>query len=90
VRWDVRQDSTERFPARIRVSALNEPGTLAEIAEVIGAADGNIDNLRMLGRGRDFTEIEIDVEVWNLKHLNRIVTGLREKRVVSQAVRVNG
>ena len=85
VRWDISENSTERFPARIRVSALNEPGTLATIAEVIGAADGNIDNLRMLGRGRDFTEIEIDLEVWNLKHLNRIVTGLREKRVVSQA-----
>ena len=31
-----------------------------------------------------------DLEVWNLKHLNRIMTGLREKRVVSQAVRVSG
>jgi (p)ppGpp synthase/HD superfamily hydrolase len=90
VRWDVAENSTERFPARIRVSALNEPGTLAMIAEVIGKADGNIDNLRMLGRGRDFTEMEIDLEVWNLTHLNRIVTGLREKRVVSQAERVNG
>jgi GTP diphosphokinase / guanosine-3',5'-bis(diphosphate) 3'-diphosphatase len=90
VRWDISQDSTERFPARIRVTALNEPGTLAAIADVIGAADGNIDNLRMLGRGRDFTEIEIDLEVWNLKHLNRIITGLREKRVVSHATRVNG
>jgi GTP diphosphokinase / guanosine-3',5'-bis(diphosphate) 3'-diphosphatase len=90
VRWDISENSTERFPARIRVSALNEPGTLATIAEVIGTADGNIDNLRMLGRGRDFTEIEIDLEVWNLKHLNRIVTGLRDKRVVSQAVRVSG
>ncbi len=90
VRWDISENSTERFPARIRVSALNEPGTLATIAEVIGATDGNIDNLRMLGRGRDFTEIEIDLEVWNLKHLNRIVTGLREKRVISHAMRVNG
>ncbi len=90
VRWDITDGSTERFPARIRVSALNEPGTLATIAEAIGSADGNIDNLRMLGRGRDFTEIEIDLEVWNLKHLNRIVTGLREKRVISQAERVNG
>ncbi len=90
VRWDISESSTERFPARIRVSALNEPGTLASIAEVIGAADGNIDNLKMLGRGRDFTEIEIDLEVWNLKHLNRLVAGLREKPVVSQAVRVNG
>lgn len=90
VRWDIAENSTERFPARIRVTALNEPGTLAAIAEVIATADGNIDNLRMLDRGRDFTEIEIDLEVWNLKHLNRIVTGLREKRVISQATRVNG
>jgi RelA/SpoT family (p)ppGpp synthetase len=90
VRWAVAEDSTERFPARIRVTALNEPGTLATVAEVIGTADGNIDNLRMLGRGRDFTEIEIDIEVWNLKHLNRILAGLREKRVISQTSRVNG
>jgi len=90
VRWEISENSTERFPARIRVSALNEPGTLATIADVIGSSDGNIDNLRMLVRGRDFTEIEIDLEVWNLKHLNRIVTGLREKRVVSHAERVTG
>jgi guanosine-3',5'-bis(diphosphate) 3'-pyrophosphohydrolase len=90
VRWDIAEGSTERFPARIRVSALNEPGTLATVADVIGAADGNIDNLRMLDRGRDFTEMEIDLEVWNLKHLNRIITELREKHVVSQALRVNG
>jgi RelA/SpoT family (p)ppGpp synthetase len=90
VRWDISEESTERFPARIRVSALNEPGTLATIADAIGSADGNIDNLRMLSRGRDFTEMEIDLEVWDLKHLNRIVTDLREKRVVSHAERVNG
>jgi RelA/SpoT family (p)ppGpp synthetase len=90
VRWDISADSTERFPARIRVTALNEPGTLAAIADVIGAGDGNIDNIRMLVRGRDFTEMEIDLEVWNLKHLNRIIAGLREKSVVSDAVRVNG
>jgi RelA/SpoT family (p)ppGpp synthetase len=89
VRWDIAEDSGERFPARIRVTAVNEPGTLATIAETIGSADGNIDNLRMLGRGRDFTEMEIDLEVWNLKHLNRIIAGLRQKRVVSKAVRVN-
>jgi RelA/SpoT family (p)ppGpp synthetase len=89
IRWDISDDSTERFPARIRVSALNEPGSLASIADVIGASDGNIDNVRMLSRGRDFTEMEIDLEVWNLKHLNRILSGLREKRAVSEAVRVN-
>ncbi len=90
VRWDIAEDSSERFPARIRVSALNEPGSLATIADVVGASDGNIDNLRMVERGRDFTEMEIDLEVWNLKHLNRIINDLRAKRVVSSVSRVNG
>ena len=90
VRWDVGPDRQERFPARIRVSAVNEPGSLAAIAEVIGASDGNIDNLRMVERSRDFTEMEIDLEVWDLKHLNRIVRELRGKPVVSNAYRLNG
>jgi GTP diphosphokinase / guanosine-3',5'-bis(diphosphate) 3'-diphosphatase len=90
VRWDVSGSRGERFPARIRVSALNEPGSLAIIAEVIGTAGGNIDNLRMIERSRDLTQMEIDLEVWDLKHLNRIVRELRGKPVVSNAFRVNG
>ncbi|MCT8267661.1 bifunctional (p)ppGpp synthetase/guanosine-3',5'-bis(diphosphate) 3'-pyrophosphohydrolase [Afifella sp. JA880] len=90
VRWDIPGGSAERFPARIRVSTLNEPGSLAEIADSIGRSDGNIDNLRMLQRRRDFTELEIDLEVWNLKHLNHIMRNLRAKSVVSGVVRVNG
>ena len=90
VRWDIADDSTERFAAKIKVSAINEPGTLAEIAEVIGSSDGNIDNVKMLERGLDFTVMEIDLEVWDLKHLNRIVSELRAKPVVSNAERVNG
>jgi (p)ppGpp synthase/HD superfamily hydrolase len=90
VRWDIADDSTERFAARVKVSAINEPGTLAEIAEVIGSSDGNIDNVKMLERGLDFTVMEIELEVWDLKHLNRIVSQLRAKPVVSNVERVNG
>ena len=52
VTWDVDQDAPERFPAKLQVTALNEPGTLAQIAQTIGEADGNIDNVRMLRRAR--------------------------------------
>jgi GTP diphosphokinase / guanosine-3',5'-bis(diphosphate) 3'-diphosphatase len=90
VRWDVEAERQERFPARIRVSAVNEPGSLAAIADVIGGSDGNIDNLRMVKRSSDFTEMEIDLEVWDLKHLNRIVRELRAKPMVSNAYRLNG
>jgi GTP pyrophosphokinase len=88
VRWDMSTDNPERFPARISVTVLNEPGTLAQIAQVIGESDGNIDNLRMLRRAADFTEMLIEVEVWDLEHLNQIIAGLKAKPVVSQVERV--
>ncbi len=87
VTWDIDPDHPERFPAHLRVTLLNEPGTLAQIAQVIGEADGNIDNLRMTRRGGDFTEMHVEVEVWDLEHLNRIIGGLKEKPVVSRVER---
>ena len=60
VTWDIDPDRPERFPAKIAVTALNEPGTLAQIAQVIGEADGNIDNLRMTQRAADFTDMLIE------------------------------
>ena len=87
VTWDISPDKPERFPAKLRVTAINEPGSLAQIAQVIGDADGNIDNLQMVRRASDFTEMLIEVEVWDLEHLNRIITGLRAKPVVSNVER---
>jgi (p)ppGpp synthase/HD superfamily hydrolase len=90
VRWDVDERVPERFPARIQVQSVNEPGTLAQIAQVIAENDGNIDNIRMNRRSPDFTESTIDLEVYDLKHLNAIIAQLRAKKVVARAERVNG
>jgi GTP diphosphokinase / guanosine-3',5'-bis(diphosphate) 3'-diphosphatase len=90
VTWDVDPDDPERFPAKIVVTALNEPGTLAQIAQVIGEADGNIDNVRMVRRAKDFTEILIELEVWDLDHLTQIIAGLKGKAVVSSVERAFG
>lgn len=83
VRWDVDIDSPERFPARIIVSATNEPGSLAQIAQVIADGDGNIDSIKMDQVSDDYTDMIIDLEVWDLAHLNEILAGLRSKSVVS-------
>ena len=87
VTWDVDPDAPERFPAKLSVTALNEPGTLAQIAQLIGEADGNIDNVRMVRRAPDFTEMAIEVEVWDLDHLTQIIAGLKGKSVVSKVER---
>jgi len=88
VTWDIDEGSKERFPAQIKVTAVNEPGSLAEIASVIGSTLGNIDKLQMLGRREDFTDMLIDLEVWDLKHLRDILTGLRNLRAVNSVERV--
>ena len=88
VTWDIDPDNPERFPAKIAVTALNEPGTLAQIAQVIGETDGNIDNVRMVRRAKDFTEMMIDLEVWDLDHLTQIISGLKAKGAVSSVERV--
>lgn len=86
--WDIDPEKPERFPARISVTAPNKPGTLAQIAEVIGQSGGNIDNLQMIRRASDFTELRIGLEVWDLAHLNTIIGGLKSKAVVSKVDRV--
>jgi RelA/SpoT family (p)ppGpp synthetase len=90
ITWDIDEDDPQRFPAKIVVTAMNEPGSLAQIAAVIGEADGNIGNIKMTNRVPDYTEMLIDLEVWDLQHLNEILAGLRAKDVVSSAARAAG
>jgi RelA/SpoT family (p)ppGpp synthetase len=89
VRWDIEEDSQQRFPARIKIHSVNEPGSLAQITQVIADHDGNIDNIRMTRRAPDFTELQIDLEVYDLKHLNAIISQLKAKKVVARIERVN-
>jgi GTP diphosphokinase / guanosine-3',5'-bis(diphosphate) 3'-diphosphatase len=90
VRWDVDDTMPQRFPAQLTVQSVNSPGTLAQIAQVIAEHDGNIDNIRMTRQSPDFTELTIDLEVYNIKHLTSIISQLRAKKVVANAERVNG
>ncbi len=55
LRWDVEERTPQRFPARITLQTVNEPGTLAQVAQVIAEHDGNIDNIRMTRQSPDFT-----------------------------------
>jgi GTP diphosphokinase / guanosine-3',5'-bis(diphosphate) 3'-diphosphatase len=90
VRWDVDESTPQRFPARIKIDNVNEPGSLAQVATVIAEHDGNIDNISMSRRSPDFTELTIDLEVYDLKHLSAIIAQLRAKAVVARVERVNG
>jgi (p)ppGpp synthase/HD superfamily hydrolase len=44
----------------------------------------------MLRRAKDFTEMLIELEVWDLDHLTQIITALKGKGVVSDVARSFG
>ena len=90
VRWDVEEGAHEYFPARIVITALNEPGALGSISTAIGDLDANIDNIVFRPLSADFREMTIDLEVNDLKHLNAVLSSLRSRPVVNKVERVNG
>src|SRR5438046_94836 len=89
LRWDVEERTPQRFPARLVRQAVSEPGSIAQVAQIIAEHDGNIDNISMERFSPDFTSVTIDLEVFDIKHLNSIIAQLRAKDVVAHAERVN-
>ncbi|MDP4823025.1 MAG: DUF5913 domain-containing protein, partial [Aestuariivirgaceae bacterium] len=87
--WDT-TDEALRYPARLLVKIHNEVGALAQVTQTIGEHGGNIDNLTMNTHARDFFDLDIVVEVQDLKHLNHIMNSLKLKPLVSSINRATG
>jgi guanosine-3',5'-bis(diphosphate) 3'-pyrophosphohydrolase len=88
VRWDLDLANKSRFSARILVNAINEPGTLAKVAQQIAGLDINIRLLTMVRVAADFTEMAFDLDVWDLRQLNQLLTQLKELDCVATAKRI--
>jgi guanosine-3',5'-bis(diphosphate) 3'-pyrophosphohydrolase len=88
--WDVDPEKEERFPARITVTLLNEPGALGQVAKSIGDNRGNINSLQMNTQTADVYELHITVEVFDIKHLNSIIRELDRAGLVTNVARMAG
>jgi GTP diphosphokinase / guanosine-3',5'-bis(diphosphate) 3'-diphosphatase len=88
VRWDLDLANKSRFNARVMISAINEPGTLATVAQKVATTDVNIATLTMTRVATDFTEMEIELEVWDLRQLNQLITQLKELQCVATVRRL--
>jgi GTP pyrophosphokinase len=86
VSWE-EDASSERRAGRIEIVVTNEPGSLGVLSTVIAKNDGNINNLRITNRSRDFFDISLDIEVHDLKHLRNIIAALRASPVINTVER---
>ena len=77
----------EMHTGRLKIMLANEPGTLAELSNLIARNSGNIANLNIVNRTVSYFEILVDVEVKDLKHLTDIIAALKASKVISYVAR---
>ncbi len=90
VSWDTDADQGDMHVGRVTVFVANQPGSLGSLSTVIGKNGGNISNLKITNRNRDFFEMLIDIEVRDSKHLNNILAALRATPVINAVDRARG
>ncbi|WP_207478998.1 RelA/SpoT family protein [Arenibaculum pallidiluteum] len=90
VAWEADPETAEEHVGRINVIIANEPGSLGTLSTVIGKNGGNISNLKITSRSRDFFEMIIDIEVASVKHLTNIIAALRATPVINAVDRARG
>ncbi len=90
VKWDIDPNNQSLHVGRVKAIVPNEPGSLSNVATMIASNLGNISNLNFTERSQDFFEMQIDIEVTDVKHLTNIIAALRATPIVSKVERVMG
>ena len=76
VAWDTDGPAGSEV-GRLKVVLANARGSLGDLASVIARHEGNISNLKITNRNFDFFDMDVDVEVLDVKHLTNIIAALR-------------
>ncbi|MBV1885565.1 MAG: bifunctional (p)ppGpp synthetase/guanosine-3',5'-bis(diphosphate) 3'-pyrophosphohydrolase, partial [Parvibaculaceae bacterium] len=86
--WDIASDAPSLFVGRVQVTLANQMGALGAIASLVADYEGNIGNMTMHQRDADFYDLQIEIDVRDGKHLNRILSALNGLSLVNQAYRI--
>jgi guanosine-3',5'-bis(diphosphate) 3'-pyrophosphohydrolase len=81
-------DKSEGGLARIEVTLKNEPGALGTVSTIIGQHRANIVNIRFDTSDTGFHTNQIDLEVRDAAHLEKLMAALRAADAVNAVTRV--
>ncbi len=90
VYWKSDDGEDKTYASRIRITIVNKSGGLAEITAIIAKKKVNISNIKVVSRLSDYFEINVDVDVKNLDHLEELISAIRVSSKVSEVERMVG
>jgi len=86
VSWDVEKGT--RFLAGVYILGERRNKLISEVTEIIAAGDGNIVSVNMQAEN-SLVNCVVNVEVYNLDHLNRLLSKIKKVNGVISAGRLN-
>ncbi|MBF0093264.1 MAG: bifunctional (p)ppGpp synthetase/guanosine-3',5'-bis(diphosphate) 3'-pyrophosphohydrolase [Alphaproteobacteria bacterium] len=86
--WGDGLDGTTHV-GRLSLVVNNEPGTLGTLSTVVSRNQGNIAKLKITNRTADFSDMLLDVEVRDVRHLSSIIAALRATSAISSVERTH-
>ncbi len=88
LQWTPEAERNTIARARLTATIRNAPGVLGQACTIIGEAGGNIMNLRMHHRQKDFFDVDIDIDVKDARHITNIAAALRANPSIETVERV--
>ncbi|MCY4033518.1 MAG: DUF5913 domain-containing protein, partial [Hyphomicrobiales bacterium] len=90
IEWDTQNNADTMFVARMEMVLLDEVGSLSSITSLIADYGANIVNLRLQRNESNFCDVQVNIEVHELKHLNKIFSALQGLSALTQLRRISG
>ncbi|MBP0492312.1 RelA/SpoT family protein [Pararoseomonas indoligenes] len=87
VDWDNGPGAAGEHVARLSVVTSNEGPAIAGMTTAIAKQEARIQSLRFLHRSADFAELNVDLEVKDLRHLSSVIAALRALPGIEQVER---
>ena len=82
------KDITDEFSVELRVELERQRGVIAEVANAVAMADGNIERISVEDQNAKFGIVSLIIHVNGRRHLARVMRRIRNIRAVSSISRV--
>ncbi len=92
-RWlhlDWSKTAAQKFKSRLSLEVKHQPGTLASVSQVFASHKSNILKVNVSESDPDFANMDFEIEVENLQHLDRIIHSLQANENMLRVYRVKG
>jgi (p)ppGpp synthase/HD superfamily hydrolase len=64
-----------------------KPGTLGEVSTLIGLNEGNIINVELIEKQRNYLQFLFDLKIKDLKNFTKLISELKQKKLKFKIIR---